>query len=64
VTGARGARHKDRKKVTCPRCHTADLVEVTGPPVDIKGIEKVPALCGACRHRWHSENRAIMALAK
>ncbi len=58
---ARGPRHHDRKKATCPRCH-GELVEVTGPLVEVKGIDKAPARCLACLHTWLSENRAILAL--
>lgn len=59
---ARGARHKDRKKATCPKCG-GDCVEVIDrQTVLVKGIEKVHAGCLGCSHTWLSENRAILAL--
>lgn len=61
---ARGARHKDRKKATCPRCHGTEVELVYPTTVTIKGIEKADAYCRGCSHRWFSENRAILALVR
>jgi Zn finger protein HypA/HybF involved in hydrogenase expression len=58
---ARGPRHHDRKKASCPKCYGERVEVASGQAVLVKGIEKAQARCLECSHTWLSENRAILA---